>query len=101
MGSGFSKAKKQARNLEEQMKKMQLEQARLLVVGSAGNNLVRVTLNGKKELQNITIHPDCVVPSDVEGLQDLILAAFQDALRQIDEKSLHSPMSGLPFFDSL
>lgn len=101
MGSGFSKAKKQARNLEEQMKKMQLEQERLLVIGSAGNSLVIVTLNGKKELQNITIHPDCVVPNDVEGLQDLIVAAFQDALRQIDEKNLNSPMAGLPLFDSL
>lgn len=101
MGSGFSKAKKQARNLEEQMKKMQLEQAKLLVVGSAGNSLVTVTLNGKKELQNITIDPDCAVPNDVEGLQDLILAAFQDALRQLDEKNLDSPMAGLPFFDSL
>ncbi|MGL4348954.1 MAG: YbaB/EbfC family nucleoid-associated protein [Chlamydiales bacterium] len=101
MGSGFSKAKKQARNLEDQMKKIELEQSKLLVTGSAGNNLVKVTLNGKKELQNIIIHPDCVVPNDVDGLQDLIVAAFQDALRQIDEKNLDSPIGGLSFFNSL
>lgn len=98
MGSGFSKAKKQAKNLEEQMKKMELEQEKLLVNGSAGNGLVLVTLNGKKELQNITIHPDCIVPSDVEGLQDLILAAFQDASQKINK---NSPFSELPFFNSL
>lgn len=98
MGSGFSKAKKQARNLQEQMEKMQLEQSRLSVTGSAGNNLVKVTLNGKKELQDIIIHPDCVVPDDIDGLQDLIVSAFQDALKQIDEKKLDSPMNGFPFF---
>lgn len=99
MGSGFSKAKKQARHLQEQMGKMELEQSRLLVTGSAGNNLVTLTLNGKKELQNITIHPDCVVPNDIEGLQDLILSAFQDALRQINEKKIDSPMADFPFFN--
>lgn len=97
MGSGFSKAKKQAKNLEEQMKKMQLEQEKLVVSGSAGNGLVLLTLNGKKELQNITIHRDCVVPDDVEGLQDLILAAFQDASEKIKE---NSPLTEFPFFNS-
>lgn len=97
MGSGFSKAKKQAKNLEEQMKKMQLEQEKLVVSGSAGNGLVLLTLNGKKELQNITIHPDCIVPDDVEGLQDLILAAFQDASQKIKEDS---PLTEFPFFSS-
>lgn len=99
MGSGFSKAKKQARNLQEQMEKIELEQAKLLVTGSAGNNLVEVTLNGKKELQDIIIHPDCVVADDIEGLQDLIVSAFQDALRQLDEKKLDSPMTSFPFFN--
>lgn len=98
MGSGFSKAKKQAKNLQEQMEKMQLEQSRLLVTGSAGNNLVTITLNGNKELQNIVINPDCIVPNDVEGLQDLIIAAFQDAFKQLDEKKLDSPLPGFPFF---
>lgn len=97
MGSGFSKAKKQAKSLEEQMKKMQLEQEKLLVSGSAGNGLVLVTLNGKKELQNITIHPDCIVPNDVEGLQDLILAAFRDASQKINKDS---PLSEFPFLGS-
>lgn len=99
MGSGFSKAKKQARNLQEQMEKIELEQAKLLVTGFAGNNLVKVTLNGKKELQDIIIDPDCVVPDDIEGLQDLIVSAFQDALRQLDEKKLDSPMTSFPFFN--
>lgn len=97
MGSGFSKAKKQAKNLEEQMKKMQLEQEKLVVSGSAGNGLVLLTLNGKKELQNITIHPDCIVQDDVEGLQDLILAAFQNASQKIKE---NSPLTEFPFFGS-
>ena len=95
MGSGFSKMKKQAKQMQDQLLKMQKEMEALEVVGSAGNGLVKVTLTGEKELKKIEIQPECVDPSDVEGLQDLIVAAFKNAGDQIQEQS---PMpSNLPF----
>ena len=81
MGSGFAKMKKQARQLEriqEEMKKKTFE-------GSSGNGLVTVTLSGDRELQNISIKPDCVDPTDVEGLEDLIREAFAHAYGQATE----------------
>ena len=87
MGSGFSKMKKQAQMLQEQMQQMREEMQNTLVEGSSGNGLVTVTLNGDKELKKIIIKPDCVDPQDVEGLQDLILAAFDDARQKVDASS--------------
>jgi DNA-binding YbaB/EbfC family protein len=87
MGSGFSKMKKQRRELEEQFAKMQQEMQTAEHKGVSGNGLVEVILNGERVLKSITIKPECVDPSDVEGLQDLILAAFQDAGKSLDEKS--------------
>lgn len=81
MGSGFSKMKKQARMMQEQMNQMKQTLQQTEVVGSAGNGLVTLTLNGEKELTKIAIKPECT--TDVEGLQDLILSAFQDASKRL------------------
>lgn len=93
MGSGFSKMKKQARLLEQQMEKMKDELKNKTIIGTSGNGLVTVTLNGEKELKNIQIKPECVDPNDLEGLEDLIKAAFENAYSQVEEEG--SPM-GLP-----
>ncbi len=95
MGSGFSKMKKQRRGLEEQFAKMQEEMQQAEYKGLAGNGLVEIVLNGEKSIKSLKIKPECVDPSDVEGLQDLIMAAFQDAEKQIEEKS---PMNGMNLF---
>jgi DNA-binding YbaB/EbfC family protein len=97
MGSGFAKMKKQAKQFEEQMKQMQEMLQKKVVTGQSGNGLVSIVLDGEKTLQNISIKPECVDPQDVEGLQDLILAAYQDALRQVqaDSPSFEMP-SGFP-----
>jgi DNA-binding YbaB/EbfC family protein len=87
MGSGFAKMKKQARQFEEQMKQMQEMLKNKLVTGQSGNGLVTIVLDGEKTLQKISIKPECVDPQDVEGLQDLILAAYQDALKQVQADS--------------
>lgn len=79
MGSGFSKMKKQARALQEQMGQMRTKMQTERFEGTAGAGLVTVTLNGEKSLTSLKINPDCVDPKDVEGLQDLILAAFRNA----------------------
>lgn len=86
MGSGFSKQKKQMRQMQDQFAKMQEEMENTIVEGSAGNGLITVKLNGSKALKEILIKPECVDAEDVEGLQDLIKAAFEDATKKLDEK---------------
>ncbi len=93
MGSGFSKMKKQARQMEQQMELMKEGLKNKSFVGTSGNGLVTVTLNGEKALTHLKIKPECVDPTDVEGLEDLIKAAFQDALNKTNEED--SPF-GLP-----
>ncbi len=95
MGSGFSKMKKQARLMEQQVEKMREEAKQLQVVGTSGNGLVTVTVNGEKEIQSIVIKPECVDASDLEGLQDLIKAACQSAYQKVDAQA--SQQSGMPF----
>ena len=97
MGSGFSKMKKQARMLQQQFSQMQEEMKNLIVIGSAGNGLVQLEMNGDKEVLKITIKPDCVDKDDVEGLQDLILAAFKDAEGKVKQQTSDSPLGGMPF----
>lgn len=87
MGSGFSKMKKQARLMQDQFSQMKDKLESTVVEGSAGNGLVVVTLNGSKELKKIVIKPECT--TDVEGLQDLIIAAFENAASKVE-----SPLPG-------
>lgn len=96
MGSGYSKMKKQAKQFQDQLAKMQEDMQDLEVIGSAGNGLVEVTLSGEKELKKITINPECVDPEDIEGLQDLILVAFNDAASKIQDNSPTSMLDSLP-----
>jgi nucleoid-associated protein EbfC len=94
MGSGFSKMKKQAKLFEQQMETARGEMKIKMVTGTSGNGLVVVIVNGEKELQSITIKPECVDPSDLEGLQDLIKAACQNAYDQlVDDDALPSGFS--------
>ena len=106
MGSGFLKKKKQARLFQEQLSGMQeaysqkLEQVE--VSGSAGNGLVSITLNGAHELKKISINPECVDPEDIEGLEVLIRAAFQDASTKLQSQAdTESMLSDLPNLSSL
>ena len=100
MGSGFAKMKKQARQLELQMQQVKENLRNQTLEGQSGNGLVTVVLSGEKALKSIKIKPECVDPSDVEGLEDLILAAFQDAFSKAENEA--SPMElpagfSLPF----
>ncbi len=67
------------------MVKAQEELAQTVVEGSAGGGMVTARLNGKQELENITLSPDVVDPDDIEMLQDLITAAVNDAQRKLQE----------------
>ncbi len=95
MGQGFSKMKKQAKKLQEQFEQIQEEMKQLKVNGSAGNGLVEVVLNGDRELVSIKINPECVDKDDVEALEDLISAAFEDASKKVQENSPSSDLDGL------
>jgi len=84
--------KKQARMMQEQVSQMRSNLQNTLTEGSAGNGLITVILNGEKELKKIMIQPECV--SDIEGLQDLIVAAFENASSKIDAQQ---PTHNMPF----
>lgn len=94
MGRGFSKIKKQAKMFEEQFSKMQEELKNKEVTGQAGNGLVKVTLNGEKQLKSIKIDPQCVDKEDVEALQDLIIGAFENAAEQLSQED--TSLQGMP-----
>ena len=68
--------------------------ADLRVEATAGGGMVTVVVNGTKQVQSITIDPEVVSKDDVEMLQDLIVAAVNDAIRKVDEQ-LGQSMSGL------
>ena len=95
MGSGFSKMKKQARMMQQQMEQMRTQMQSKEIIGTSGNGLVTVTINGEKELKSIKILPDCVDKNDVEGLQDLIHAALHNAYATLSKESPQE--FGLPF----
>lgn len=76
---------KQAQKMQKQMAEMQEELEKKEFETSAGGGAVTVKVNGKKELIDIQIKPEVVDPDDVEMLQDLILAATNEALRTADE----------------
>lgn len=97
MGTGFSKKKKQAKMLQEQFSKMQTQIQETEVTGTSGNGLVSITLSGEHELKNIKIKPECVDPEDIEGLEDLIKAAYKDAFNQLKNQTPKMPnMPGMP-----
>ncbi len=81
----------QAKQMQE---KLQKQMADLRVEATAGGGMVTVVLNGTKQLQSITIDPEVVSKDDVEMLQDLIVAAMNDASRKVDEQ-LGQSMSGM------
>ncbi len=94
MGSGYSKMKKQQKAMQEQLSKMQEEMQAATFDGTAGNGLVKITLNGEKSLKNISINKECVDPDDVEGLEDLIVHAFNDAIEKIKDSQSSGPGLG-------
>ena len=81
----------QAKQMQE---RLQQQMAELRIEATAGGGMVTVVVNGTKQLQSIKIDPDVVSKEDVEMLQDLILAAINDASRKVDEQ-LGKQMSGL------
>jgi len=86
---------KQAQKLQEQLQRQSQE---MRIEASSGGGMVTVVVNGQKQLQSIRIDPEVVSKDDVEMLQDLIVAAINDAHRRVDEemqKAVGGMMGGL------
>ena len=75
---------KQAQQMQARMAEMQTRLAEIEVTGVAGGGLVQVTLNGKGEMKKLTLDKSAVDPNEIEVLEDLILAAFNDAKARVE-----------------
>ena len=84
-GGNMQQLMRQAQKLQEQMAKAQEDLDAREFSAQAGGGMVSVTVTGKHELKSLEIKPECVDPDDVEMLQDLILAAVNEALRNAEE----------------
>jgi len=91
---GVPNLQKMLKQAQEMQEKLQKETAEMRVEGSSGGGMVTVTLDGAKGLIGIQLDPEVVDKEDVEMLQDLIVAAFNDAGAKVDEK-LGEKLGGL------
>jgi len=97
--TNFMDMMKQASELQSRMEDMQRELNEMEITGTSGAGLVKVTLNGKGDVRNIDIDPSLIKPDEAGILEDLIMAAHQDAKAEV-EKTMQEKMKemtgGLP-----
>ena len=87
MPGNMNNLMKQAQRMQRQMEEKQQELENKEFTAAAGGGAVSVTVSGKKEITAITLQPEVVDPDDIEMLQDLIVAAANEALRQMEAAS--------------
>jgi hypothetical protein len=95
---GMGNLQRMAQQMQQEMLRIQDELAAATVDGSAGGGVVSATVTGKQELVSVTIDPSAVDASDVEMLQDLVVAAVNDALRasrELAEQKMAAVTGGL------
>lgn len=88
-----------AQEIQGRVQQMQEQLANLEIEGQSGGGLVKVTLNGKMEARAVKIDPSLIKPEDAEMLEDLILAAFQDAKGRVEtamQEKMKEVTGGLP-----
>lgn len=95
-GAQFNQMMKQAQKMQQDMIKMQEELDTMTCEASSGGGMVTVAANAKKEITAIKINPEAVDPDDVEMLQDMVIAAVNEALRtaETDKANQMSRMTG-------
>jgi len=81
----MGKMMKQVQKMQAEMARIQEELAEKEVKANAGGGMIEVTANGKQEILDIKIDPEAVDPDDVEMMEDMILAAVNEAMRQAQE----------------
>ena len=90
---------KQAQELQARFQKMQEQMSEMEIGGQSGAGLVQVTLNGKGEMRRLKIDPSLMKPDEAEILEDLIIAAFQDAKAKVEagmQSKMQELTGGLP-----
>lgn len=87
MPGNMANLMKQAQKMQKQMEEATKELEEKEMTATAGGGVVEVTVSGKREVTRIKIDPEAVDPDDVEMLEDLIMAAANEAIRKIDEYS--------------
>ena len=86
-GGNMQKQLQQLQAMQAEMEQAQAELAEKEITTTAGGGAIEVTINGNKEITKLNIDKDVVDPDDVEMLQDLVMAAVNEAIRQIEELS--------------
>lgn len=86
-GMNMNNLMKQAQKMQKQMEEAQEALANQVFEVSAGGGAVKVTINGQKEIKEVTIDKDVVDPDDVEMLQDLILTVMNEAIKTVEKAS--------------
>ena len=81
---------KQAQKMQQEMLRMQQEMETKTYTAAAGGGMVKATVNGKHEVVDLQINPEAVDPDDVEMLQDMVIAAINEAMRAADEDSANN-----------
>ena len=96
-GGGMQNLMKQAQQMQQKLQEAQQQLEELEVTGSASGDMVRVTVNGKKTVLSINIKPEACDPDDVEMLEDLVMAAINDAYTkaQTEEDRLMAPFAAM------
>ncbi len=84
-GMNMQQMMKQAQKMQQDMARMQEEISQKEFTSQSGGGMVKVTVTGEKVLKSIEIDPQCIDPDDAEMLQDLVIAAVNEALRVADE----------------
>ncbi len=95
---GMANLQRMAQQMQQEMLRIQEELAGTHVDGSAGGGVVNATVTGKQELVSVTIDPSAIDPADAEMLQDLIVAAVNDALRasrELAEQKMSAVTGGM------
>ena len=87
MPGNMNNLMKQAQKMQKQMEAQQAELEAKEFTAAAGGGVVEITVTGKKEVTKVKIDPEAVDPDDVEMLEDLIMAATNEALRKCEEES--------------
>jgi DNA-binding YbaB/EbfC family protein len=82
---GFGDLQKMVKQAQDMQEKMQTEMAEMRVEGSSGGGMVTVVLDGQKNLISLRLDPEVVNKDDVDMLQDLVLAAFNDAGAKVND----------------
>jgi nucleoid-associated protein EbfC len=100
MPGNMNNLMKQAQKMQRQMEEASKEMEEKTFTAAAGGGAVEVTVSGKKEIKGIKLAEEVVDPDDIEMLQDLVMAAANEALRKVDEaneQTMSKLTGGFPF----